>query len=93
MFSLGRGLVGIVGSMGGKNIGWFGGDGLIVGWDYPEASGGVAFAYQHELGLAVDLTILFGEEDVTAIVAKLLDGEERRMCQAGYNMGEGGGIT
>lgn len=75
-FSLGCGLVGIMGSMGGKGGGWFGGDGVTVGWDDPESSGRVAFAHKHELRLAVDLTILFGEEDMTAIVTKLLDGEE-----------------
>ena len=75
-FSLGCGLVGIMGSMGGKGGGRFGGDGVTVGWDNPESSGRVVFAHKHELRLAVDLTILFGEEDMTAIVTKLLDGEE-----------------
>ena len=75
-FSLGCGLVGIMGSMGGKGGGWFGGDGVTVGWDGPESSGRVAFAHKHELRLAVDLTIVFGEEDMTSIVTKLFDGQE-----------------
>ena len=75
-FCLGCGLVGIMGSMGGKGGGWFIGDGVIVGRDDPESSGRAAFAHKHELRLAVDLTILFGEEDMTAIVTKLFDGEE-----------------
>ena len=74
--SFGGCLVCIVGSMCGKCSGRFGGDTAVVGWDNPEASGGVALAYKHEFFLAVHLTILFGEEDMTAIVTKLFDGEE-----------------
>ncbi len=75
-FSLGCGLVGIMGSMGGKGGGRFGGDGVTVGWDDPESSGRVAFAHKHELCLAVDLTVLFREYDMTTIVTKLLDGQK-----------------
>ena len=81
-FRLGSGLVCIVGGMGGKG-GWrFGGDVLIVGGDNPEAGGGVALAHKHELRLAVDLAILFGKDDMTAVVAELFDGQKRRMCES-----------
>jgi hypothetical protein len=30
---------------------------------------------------------------VTTVVTELLDGQEGRMCQAGYNVGEGGSVT
>ena len=49
---------------------------MTIGWDDPESSDRVAFAHKHEFRLAVDLTVLFGEEDMTAIVTELLDGQE-----------------
>ncbi len=70
----GSGLVSIVCGMGGKDSRGFGVAVFIVGGDHPEAGGGVAFSYKHEFCLVVHLTILFGEEDMTTVVAKLFYG-------------------
>ena len=72
--SFGGCLVCVVGGMGGKCSGRFGGDTAVVGWDNPEASGGVTFSHKHEFRFAVDFAVVLCEDDVTSIVTELLDG-------------------
>jgi hypothetical protein len=73
--SFGGRLVCVVGGMGGKCCGRFGGDTAVVGWDNPEASGGVTFSHKHEFRFTVDFAVFLGEVDVASIVTELLDGE------------------
>jgi hypothetical protein len=64
---------------------WRWGDLGVVGWHNP-----VAMATQDKFGFIKNFAVFFGENDGASVVTELLNGDERRVCEAWYDVGFGG---